>query len=408
MKALALFAGVAAATAILLAPATSFAQDRGEFRNQARQSAQQMRALGEPMDRCSTGAGIEGGFVIDVFGSTPLQLGDRIINFNGADMSAASDEQIIAAMRQVAADARVQAVVLRGADDINVEILCTNSRPQIEPYLTALDHAARGRFGDCVEALNVSGLADYITLTLKLGCASFASRPERYDTGGITYQLAVKAIQAAHAVPSRRDATIAQLRASEGAITSARGASTFRELVNLTRTWPGDENAWARSEPDWALFRRNGEAALRRSLIDPESARIEWTHGFLLGSWGPPFASRIEGYWTCGLINARNRMGGYTGSTAFVVVISPEGQVRYSELGNAREFDILTAQCNNSVRLLPPRPPALTANATTTTPSATVSIADELERLVRLRDSGAITAAEFDAAKARLLGQASP
>lgn len=284
----------AAATIFLLTP-SAFAQDRGDSRNQARQSAQQMRALGEPMDRCSAGAGIDDGFVIDVFGPTPLQVGDRIVALNGADMSSASDEQLVAALRRTAPDAQVQAVVRRGAEVVSVEIPCANSRAQIEPYLTALDHAARGRFGDCVEALNASGLTDYFTLALKLQCASFASRPERYDVGGITYQLLVKAVQAAHAVPGRRAATIAQLRASEGAISSARGAGTFRDLVNRTRAWPGDERAWDRSEPDWALFRRNGEAALRQRLIDPESARIQWTHGFLLGSWGPPFASRIEG-----------------------------------------------------------------------------------------------------------------
>lgn len=140
-------------------------------------------------------------------------------------------------------------------------------------------------------------------------------------------------------------------------------------------------------------------------MIDPESARIEWPNGFLVGSWTPPFSASIEGYWTCGRINARNRMGGYTGSTSFVAVLSPEGQIRYVALGEARDFDFISMQCANSVRLLPPAPPAL-ASASAPAQGAVASppsIADELERLVRLRDSGALTATEFDAAKDRLL-----
>lgn len=182
-----------------------------------------------------------------------------------------------------------------------------------------------------------------------------------------------------------------------------RGGSAFQELVSLTRQWPGDEHAFERSEPDWTLFRRNAEAALIGRLIDPDSARIEWPNGFTLGTWRPLLARRIEGYWTCGLINARNRMGGYTGATSFVVVLSAEGQVLYSEVGTGRDYDLLSSQCARSANLLPP-PPRAWANAPAAqTSSAPASLADELERLVRLRDSGALSPAEFEAAKARLL-----
>ena len=44
------------------------------------------------------------------------------------------------------------------------------------------------------------------------------------------------------------------------------------------------------------------------------------------------------------------------------------------------------------------------ANATAAAPAAGYSAADEIEKLSKLRDSGAITPAEFDAAKKRALG----
>jgi hypothetical protein len=156
------------------------------------------------------------------------------------------------------------------------------------------------------------------------------------------------------------------------------------------------------SEPDWALFRRNSEAALRARLIDPGSAQINWPYGFLLGSWRPLFSKRIEGYWTCGTVNARNRMGGYTGRTSFVVVLDRNATVLYSDVGEAKDIDVLTSQCNGSAKLLPPPPSAL-GGVLASPPAANTSIADEIKKLADLKDSGALTEAEFQAAKTRLL-----
>lgn len=139
-------------------------------------------------------------------------------------------------------------------------------------------------------------------------------------------------------------------------------------------------------------------------LIDPESGRIEWPYGFLYGTWKPLLGKRVDGYWTCGLINARNRMGGYTGTTYFVVVLDPSGRVQYADMGSGRDFDILSSQCSKSVKLLPSAPPELAGLATGGAAAPAVSIADELKKLVELRASGALTEAEFQAAKQKLLG----
>jgi hypothetical protein len=120
-------------------------------------------------------------------------------------------------------------------------------------------------------------------------------------------------------------------------------------------------------------------------------------------------SKRIDGYWSCGLINARNRMGGYTGSTAFVVVLDPAGYVKYAEIGESKDFDLLTATCSNSVKHLPPPPRELLASQAgeRSAGSSSPSLADELQKLVDLRNSGALTEEEFQAAKKQLLGSPS-
>jgi hypothetical protein len=387
-------AAFVALCAVVVCGTPAFAQDRAQFRDQARHNAEQLRSAGEPMDRCSLGGIIQERTVVDVFGVTSLLVGDQVLNVNGVDVSSSNDDQIIALLRGLSPTAQVPVIVRRGAENANLQVSCTNARTYMQPLLAALDFIGRGRFDDCVQTLNGTESGDAETMALKLQCALFTSHPERLGTGELTYQIALKLVQAARVLPTRRTIVIQQLRAWDAA---------FRELVDATRHWPGGEDAWDRSEPDWRLFRRNAEIALKRGLIDPDSARIEWPHGFLFGSWGPLFQPRVEGYWTCGLINARNRMGGYVGATAFVVVVGPEGEVRYSEVGSGRDVDLLTAQCSNSARLLPP-PPAILAD-TATSANGSGSIADELARLTQLRDSGTLTQAEFEAAKARVLAQ---
>ena len=94
-------------------------------------------------------------------------------------------------------------------------------------------------------------------------------------------------------------------------------------------------------------------------------------------------------------------MGGYTGRTSFVAVVSPTGVVQYVELGTGGDFDLLSSQCANSVKLLPPAPPEFSASPRSSTSGG--SIADELRKLAELKESGALTEAEFQAAKQRLL-----
>lgn len=67
---------------------------------------------------------------------------------------------------------------------------------------------------------------------------------------------------------------------------------------------------------------------LQASLVDPESARFVLPFGFTpqLSTWriwGVP----ETGYFTCGVVNSRNRMGGYAGFAVFIGIIRADGSV---------------------------------------------------------------------------------
>ena len=68
-----------------------------------------------------------------------------------------------------------------------------------------------------------------------------------------------------------------------------------------------------------------------------------------------------------------------------------------------RDYDFLTAQCNNSVKLLLRPPAQLTERPQAGGGASQLSIADELKKLVELQNSVALNEAEFQAAKAKLL-----
>jgi hypothetical protein len=98
---------------------------------------------------------------------------------------------------------------------------------------------------------------------------------------------------------------------------------------------PRDCNA-PQVQPDPnAAYRSLGEQALKASLIDPYSAVIQWSPEpfealtmFRAGLFG----KRLTGtpsdplMFGCGVVNAKNRMGGYVGRAVFDVVIK-DGQV---------------------------------------------------------------------------------
>ncbi len=389
-------------------PSLSAAQNKDVVRSTAKQNAATLRALGEPLDRCSLAASLGAGpVVLRVHEPTGLKPGDKLLSLDGTSVAGRPPEEVIAILRKTAPTSTVLLSVERDGQATEVSVACRNSRASFEPLLAALDLAARGKFDECVSAVARMPHIDTSAAAVRADCASLSRNVGRAEASEMFAQVAEMAIDDARYMPDARPAIVNQLRNMEAPITQGQGAARYNQLVEATKRWPGGEDLYVSSTPDWALFRRNAENALRERLIDPESARIDWPHGFLLGTWKPFLSKAIEGYWSCGLINARNRMGGYTGSTAFVVVVDSTGFVKYSELGGTQDFDVLSASCEKSVRLLPPPPPEFTnATAAPSNPSGS-SLADELKKLVDLRDAGALTEAEFQAAKARLISGSS-
>ena len=102
-------------------------------------------------------------------------------------------------------------------------------------------------------------------------------------------------------------------------------------------------------EPKLEDYRERIEARIRDSMVDPDSARISLPYGFWKG-WAHPFLEyQINGYTTCGYVNAKNRMGGYAGNTSFIVVID-YGHIVYSAVGKASGLDWVSEACGNGMR----------------------------------------------------------
>ena len=383
-----------------LGPAS--AQDKSEFREQAKATEAQFRRLGEPKDRCSLEAFVADGAIISrAVGSSALKAGDRLLSVKGVNVAGKSSEDVLSILRSTGPVDVIAIAVERDGQQLSLDLTCTNSRPSSETLLQALVQASKGKFEECASTLTDRPELGTPGMLLQTQCASF-SRKLQSQAVTLTSRTMQMLVEDARWVPAGRIETVRRLRAVESTITRQLGQRQFEQLVEMTRSWPGGETLYDDSEPDWGRFRTNAEAAVIARLLDPESARIEWPYGFLLGSWQPFLSKRIEGYWTCGLVNARNRMGGYTGSSYFVVVLDPEAAVRYVELGESKDFDFLTSQCKGSVDLLP-RPPAELLVREASAPASSSSLADELKKLADLRASGAINEEEFQAAKKRLL-----
>jgi membrane-associated protease RseP (regulator of RpoE activity) len=108
--------------------------------------------------------------------------------------------------------------------------------------------------------------------------------------------------------------------------------------------------------PTWEQFRAIAEAGIQARLVDPESARISWTAGFYQGEYKPFLEARVQGYIACGTVNARNRMGGYAGSSGFVVVVDYD-RVLYAAIERT-PGGLIDAPCAKMAQagLFPPLP----------------------------------------------------
>lgn len=92
-------------------------------------------------------------------------------------------------------------------------------------------------------------------------------------------------------------------------------------------------------------YRALAEAAILDKLVDPDSAKFRWPYDFTYGEWRTP--KKYEGYLTCGMVNARNRMGGFTGFQYFAVVIKDDA-ISYIDLDNGARPGINAYLCEKA------------------------------------------------------------
>lgn len=146
---------------------------------------------------------------------------------------------------------------------------------------------------------------------------------------------------------------------------------------------------------------RVSEIVIKSQLKDPQSAIVEWSGQFTGMNFKPPFAKRIEGFGGCGFVNAKNSFGGYVGKRRFIVIFKDiNGGLSYSGISSGGDWDFIEVQCSD-FRFEPIK---VVEAPTTEASTGNLGITGQLEALVKLRDTGALTPAEFDRAKAKLLG----
>jgi hypothetical protein len=108
-------------------------------------------------------------------------------------------------------------------------------------------------------------------------------------------------------------------------------------------------------QPTEEQLHQAGERAILAGFFDPSSAQFQWDQGIAGGYWKPVLQGKVQGWFTCGLVNGKNRMGGYVGFRRFVVVMN-NGRVVYSATGDGGNYDFVSMQCQKAAQqgLFPP------------------------------------------------------
>lgn len=384
-------------------PTAAIAGPKNDLKDASKLAAEQIRSLGEPMDRCSFDAALTpDNIVAEKFNSSRFELGDKITTLNGTDFSGKDRDALVSYLRTQGPDQTIDISVIRNGVPVNVAEICINSRPKMEKMLTALDFAGKRKFDDCYDTLSNQSNLNPAGLGLKLQCATVQKKPERYDLNQLSYDVLEGQIKHARYNEPVRAAVMQALIASSASLQAGVGKEKTDKLIADAKNWPGGENMWQDMQPNFGDFRLKAENQIKKKLIDPASASIEWPYEFTYGTWKPFLGSRMEGYWSCGVVNAKNRMGGFTGRTYFVAVVGSDGAVKHTGIGTNDDIDIVSAQCEGAIPQMTPR----VADQKTVGDGETAkSLTEELSALVQLHSTGALTDEEFQAAKAKLLAK---
>jgi hypothetical protein len=85
-------------------------------------------------------------------------------------------------------------------------------------------------------------------------------------------------------------------------------------------------------EPNGAEMISRGEESLRSALLDPEGARIKWDTKPYWTKWKEGGAGMFNktrwGWVVCGRMNAKTRLGGYTGEERVFIYLRSDDKFR--------------------------------------------------------------------------------
>lgn len=385
------------ATAFLVTSNAAHAGPDELARDAAVAEAAKLRSEGWPKAACYAGVRFFNNTVVE--GNGTLLAGDTLVSINSTPVERSTTKQIGDLIGSIAPNAALAIQVRRGGQSINLSQTCGNLADVQSPYLQALDFAGKKRWAECINAL--SGSPDNPQYAhLRIRCAKVSRKPDAYPV----QQWSDRAMQGliaagSYAPESRGDLALSLLKTRIELSQSA-----YEQLLGQVKAWDGSKT-WNSVQPDIAALRRAAERGVKNRLIDPQSAIIEMPFDFIYGTWTPVFSgTHFEGFMTCGSVNAKNRMGGYTGASSFVAVIDGNGTENFVDMdsGSSQYFRPVDTACGNLIKKLKFVGDAPASDAPAGSTGAT-SMAEELEKLAKLHSSGALNDAEYSAAKAKVL-----
>jgi hypothetical protein len=386
---------------LLCAPSAAIAGPDEDMRDAARAEAAKLRADGWPKQGCLAGVSFSKNAIVK--GNGNILAGDKILYIKDTNVEKATLEEIAEAFGSTPPNGIIAIQVRRDNKVLNIEQECGNLADYQQPYLQALDFAGNKKWYDCIEVL-ASKPDDQLYLNLSVRCARVSRKAAEYPIEQWMNTIAQQSVaQGKYASDDWKDIADSLLKYRINV-----SSSVYDSLVNEVRAWD-DGKTWDSVQPDYSIMRRAAESGVKSHLIDPQSAMIEMPYDFIYGSWYPAFTrTSFEGFMTCGTVNAKNRMGGYTGSTFFISVVDEAGFVKYTDMDSSTSGDsrIVANSCAQLIMKLKfagnlpddqkPAPASQVDKA---------SIAQELEKLSELHANGALTDEEYTAAKSRVLSK---
>lgn len=392
--------GICASLAVVMCmPSPAFAGPDEDVRDAARERAEQLRAEGWPSDSCYAGITFYNNVVAK--GKAQVKNGDIIQSINGEDVSKATTDELGAEIRKTAYPGSLKLSITRQDEQLVVDHPCENNRAYQDSFLIALDFAGRKKWYDCIDALG-SHPDDPRFINLRISCATVSRKSDEYPIQTWRDMVLEQTIAIGDNVPSARP-ELAKTLLKSRIVTSN---SVYRAMVDKVIAWD-DGSIWGEVQPDYRLLRSASERGVLGRLIDPNSAIIELPYDYIYGTWTSGFGrSSVEGFITCGTVNARNRMGGYTGSSYFVSVVNETGIALLTDLDSSSSTYLRPVDqgCSNLIPKLSLNPDqTASASSSVQAPAAELSLAEQLATLADLFASGALSQEEYDAAKAKVI-----